>query len=585
MTETLFDTAIDLSKIRIEQARLLKERAIGSAVTVQIFVILFAVLIGASVSIMDGFLWLVLATLLVLVTVLYAKFKAQKGISDKNVKNYLFGHVVICSFVGLLWGGFAIRILDFSNPVSCIIAGAMPIILTVGGMLPSSAYRRGYIALAACALLPFALYLIFAAPDGLRYFGIGTLTYFGLAMVSSAQAEINTRDGIIARMTQSMTQTLIEKNKQVQLAHDEKTQFLAATSHDFSQPLHAQGYYIEALGKCVSTSEQKSLLRKIENSWRAQRDLLKGIAEIARIENGAIRPRPTAFSLKTAIQNLISDFEPIIDKNNIEFICLVDDVWIYSDPSLASRIIRNLLDNAVKFTPNAGTVTLSSKVQGGNVVVSVSDTGPGLSADLQKKIFDPYFQVESNIQNTGSGLGLSIVKRLCDLLNIEINLESDVEKGTHFKLTFPIVNQAKETKNKFGEQENVIDRNALVVLIDDVSAIRDAMTAELTRIGIQVIAAESCGDAISVLSNTLEIPSLFIIDKRLNHGENGIDAIEVLREEVNDTVPVILMTGDIKGFDDVRDLDDVTIMIKPIHPSELRQKINVLIFNQINPSD
>ncbi len=577
MGETVFDIATDLKHIRIEQARLLKERATSSAVIVQSFIIIFGLLIAVLVSPLKSLIWLCVSTPMVLVTLIYARFKASQGISSDNFESYLNGHTIICAITGIIWGGYSIYIFDWPVPANFIIAALIPLTITVGGMLPSSAYRRGYLALASCSLFPFAVFLMLTLPDNARLLAIGVFGYFGFGVLSSAQAEINTRDGIIARASQAYTKKLFDKNVEIQKISEEKARFLVGTTHDFSQPLHAQGYYIEALGKSLTTDEQKDFLDKVKSSWKAQRDLLHGLAEITRLDSGAISPNIITFNLKSELAHLVSEFEPKIKRKKIQFSAELKDILVSSDPVLLNRIVRNLLDNAIKFTAAGDAVELLTEGTPDKVILSICDAGPGLTPEEQAHVFEEYYQTLNCPDNTGSGLGLSIVRRLSKLLNLPIELRSEIGVGTRFRLEIPLAKTMDFKEIKQVTPTVNIESNPLVVVIDDDDLIRESMAIELTDLGLQVISAETLDSAISLLSETLETPSLLIIDKRLAFGKSGISAIEALREEVNEDTPAILMTGDVLGFDNVSGLRDVQVMIKPILPSDLRQTISSIV--------
>ncbi len=576
MVDTLLNSANNLTSIRMEQARLLKERARGSAIIVEVFVFIFAVLFWALISPKFALAWFFSANIMIGVTVLYAKFMAKDGITQDNVTSYLRGHTVICAATGLVWGLTAIFALDFNNPLLFFVSGSMPMILTVGGMLPSSAYCRGYIALAMMALLPYGVYITLVAPDILRIMGLGTFTYFGLAMISSAQAELNTRDGIIAKTTQSLTEKLIQKNEDIQRAQEEKTRFLAATSHDLSQPLQAQGFFIQALREAKTKREQALLIDKIETSWKAQRQLLDGLVDITRLDSGAITPRATSVHLRSEMQKLADEFAAAIETKPLAFHTNFSDLCVNTDPVLLSRIIRNILSNALKFTPPKGQVSFEVTQKADQAQIIISDTGGGIPEAAHYDIFTEYFQIgnDSRDRSKGLGLGLSIVKRLVDILDIKLEFESHIGKGTRFILSLPLHSVANYKKTKKQPFTEKISNSPLIILVDDEVAIREAMAILLTNWGCQVISASTGAEAISLLSNTLETPALLIIDKRLSDGENGIELIQALREEVNETTPALLMTGDISGLDGLSSEMDIQLITKPVEPHHIKQVIN-----------
>lgn len=579
MVDTEFDISSDLEPIRIEQARVIKKHAKASAAIVEISVITYSILIAASVSVKTGMMWFVSANLIVIVTLIYAKFKAPQGITEDNYKSYLNGHIINCALTGMVWGGFAIYIFDFGNPFAFLVAITLPSILTIGGMLPSSVYRPGYIALAMFALLPLGFYLTLTLPGANRIFGVGLIIFFALGMLASAQAEINTRDGIIARRVKAFTQSLYEKNLEIERANAEKSRFLASTSHDFSQPLHAQGYYIDALAKHLKTDNQKILLDKIQGAWKAQKYLLEGLAEVTRLDSGAISANLSAFKLARIVEQVVSDLMPdaIVKDINIET-KLSDDV-IFSDPALLARVIQNILHNAIKFTDQNGRVLISSSPEDEHIILSIKDTGTGISLEEQDRVFKAYYKSSGAKHFTGSGLGLAIVKHLCDLLDIKFDLKSEKEKGTCFTFKLSTSSDSSPKTELSGDEKLTFTDVPLVVLVDDNDDIRDSMLAELTSWGLSVIATPNGHGAITLLSQMQDIPRLLIVDKRLSYNENGIETISALREELNEQTTAILMTGDVSGFDEIREDDNIQIILKPVLPSDLKRLIWNLLSN------
>jgi signal transduction histidine kinase/CheY-like chemotaxis protein len=573
MADSGFDIETDLQPIRIEQARAIKANAKRSAFIVEISVITYAILIAASVSIMTGIVWFFAANFMVFVTLIYAKFQAANGITKDNYKAYLLGHIFICALTGMVWGGFAIYIFDLNRPFAFLVAVTLPSILTVGGMLPSSVYRPGYIALAIFALLPLGFYLTLTLTGTSRIFGLGIILFFGMGMLASAQAELNTRDGIMARRAKVFSKKLYEKSLEVERANAEKSQFLASTTHDFSQPLHAQAYYIEALAKQLKTAEQKQILDKIRGAWTAQKDLLEGLAEVTRLDSGAIVTKVSPFEITPVVEQIISELMPDAVAKDLNIESQLDNEIVFSDPALLARIIRNILHNAIKFTDKNGTVKISSEAQDKYVHLSITDTGEGLSLEDQERVFQAYYQSPGNRLASGSGLGLAIVKRLCDLLGIEFSLKSEKGSGTCFSLKLPISSDKVPAPDLSKTEELTFHNNPFVVLVDDNDDIRDSMLAALTRWGLKVIAAQNGLEAIQSLSKMGEAPALLIVDKRLEHNEDGIETISALRNALSQETAAILMTGDVAGFHDISEEDNIQILLKPVMPPDLKRLI------------
>lgn len=570
-----------LEALRIEQAKLLKSEVAGSCITVLCLITYFSVILLLSGQTQNAAIWFALTTTMVVVVYLYARFQASGGISAENVSAYLQGHVFISVCTGLVWGGFAIFILDGSSYLSLFVAGSIVCSITAGGMLPSSAYRPSYAGLATACLVPLALYWLLTIPEPSRYISLGLLLYYGFGMLISAKAEINTHDVIAAREANRLMAELSQKNELLQSAYDEKARFLAATSHDLSQPLHAQGYFIEALRRALTDSSQHELLDKVETSWRNQGILLQGIIGITRLDSGVIKPKPQVIDLPTELKYLACEYDEATVKKTITLNCQFAPASIKTDPLLLTRILRNLITNAVKFTPTGGRIDFISTLKNDQLEITIRDNGQGIAAADHERIFSEYIQLDNGGAEgeTGLGLGLSIVQRLVKLLDIELRFQSAVGEGTEFTLILPNTIDGESNSvddNNEDEERNKLSTAALIVIVDNEKDIRDGMSMLLTDWGCQVITAASGVEAIVLLNTTPEVPSLLLVDQRLAKNENGFDVIERLREEVNAEIPAVIMTGDLAGFKNLDHDSDIQIMPKPINPSEIKRLIECL---------
>ena len=413
----------------------------------------------------------------------------------------------------------------------------------------------------------------------MRMVGVGILIFYAFGLLTSARAQQNTRTGISAQRERELSAKITAQHKIIKHAHDEKTRFLAATSHDLSQPLHAQGYFIEALRKALRTSKQHTLLDKIEISWRAQRHLLQGLVDITRLESGVIIPKFSPLDIKEEMQNLATEFSEVAIAKSITLNLRLEPATIYTDAVLLARILRNVLANAFKFTPEGGQIDFTAKQNGNTAKIIIKDTGLGVDMTDHERIFDEYVQLGNTHRDRekGIGLGLSIVQRLVTLLNIDMQFQSILGKGTQFTFTLPLHDEEHAPQVKKPQPTDTFTGSPLVVLVDDEKAIRESMSGLLTDWGCQLICAASGSEAIELLSETSEIPALLIVDKRLANKENGNNVIRALREEVNEITPAILITGDLNGFDGLKPAADIQLMVKPVEPREIKRAIADII--------
>ncbi|WP_417619678.1 ATP-binding protein [Parasphingorhabdus sp.] len=570
MAELIENSATDLVELRIEQATMLKKRVVGSCLIVQF-------LISYTASIMyfvsgpgTAALWFVSGTAMVLVTFLYAKLKAPDGITRENHESYLVGHMIVSALTGIVWGAVAIFQTDFQLEYTVFTGCLLVSSITLGGILPSSAYRPGYIALALFAVPPFSAFLMIYAPAPIGLVGFAMFIYFAFAMFLSARVEIDTRDTISARKKKELTERVIQQNRTIQRATEEKTRFLAATGHDLSQPLQSQGFFMQALRDMLDRPDQIALLDQVQDSWRAQKELLQGIVDVSRIDSGAIIPQPVLVNIADACERLASEF--LSDNNaKIELITDFEYIETVTDPVLFSRIIRNILSNARKFVPAGGQVEFSLHHANDQAIIEISDNGPGIRKVDIERIFDEYVQLDAaNGENPkGLGLGLAIVRRLCRLLAIEMTLYSEPGAGTRFTFRLPIVTSDRVPKNPYKSTIRRFEKSVLVVVVDDDLAVLASMTQLLSSWNCQVISAANQKDAVQLVSRTSAVPALLIIDKHLDYDQHGLDLIEMLREEVNETVPAILMSGQMGKIDIERAGADIEFFNKPVEPDEI----------------
>ncbi|RKQ96213.1 ATP-binding response regulator [Maricaulis maris] len=566
--------ATDLEQVRMGQARLLRDRTGMSCLIIGGVILYLAILIMLAGQFAVAASWVAAAGSMVGIVFLYPRLAVPDGVDRTNYRRYLTGHVVISGLTGVIWALFAIAILDAGSLLHLFIAINMVFAITVGGMMPSAEYRSTYIALATATLVPFSAYWLITIDGPLRLIGLGLLIYYGFGLLVSARAEIQTKEMLAAERNRELTRRLQEKNALIEKVSAEKSRFLAATSHDMSQPLQAQGFFIGAMRPLMERPDQTALLDKIEACWQAQQQLLQALVETARLDSGAIVAKPRAFDLTSVLTGLEQEFAEPAHDNEIALETRFEPAVLDSDPLLVARILRNLLSNAVKFTPAGGRVSLQSRRDGDRVRIEVCDTGNGIPADAIDRVFDEYVQLAPTRDNApkGLGLGLPIVRQLARKLGAELTFDSTPGEGTRASITLacqPVGEIAAPASPSPAE----ITGAPLIVLVEDESSVRDALSILLTDWKCRVIAAASGADAIELMGWATSEPALLIVDKRLADGEDGLETIAALRSEVAADIPAVLLTGDVYQFEKLAGLDNVTVLTKPTDPAQLRQTL------------
>ena len=215
-----------------------------------------------------------------------------------------------------------------------------------------------------------------------------------------------------------------------------RTDFIANVSHELKTPLAVMGNYATMLQRPGITEEETNEYAKaISEAARRLAALITNILKLNKLENQQIFPQPTEFDLGEQLCQCLLQFEDAWDAKNLEIETdIEDDVHIKSDPELLSLVWNNLISNAVKFTPDGGTINVSLKTEGSQVTVSVSDTGCGINPETGKHIFEKFYQGDTSHATQGNGLGLALVKRVVDILQGDIFVQSTPGKGSTFSV-------------------------------------------------------------------------------------------------------------------------------------------------------
>ena len=213
-----------------------------------------------------------------------------------------------------------------------------------------------------------------------------------------------------------------------------RTDFIANVSHELKTPLAVMGNYATMLQQPgISEEDRIEYAKAISHSSRRLAALITNILKLNKLENQQIFPQPREFDLGEQLCECLLDFEDAWEKKNLEIETNIqDDVRIKSDPELLSLVWSNLISNAVKFTPEGGTIGVALNADERNMIVSVRDTGCGIDPETGKHIFEKFYQGDTSHATQGNGLGLALVKRVVDILQGEISVLSTPGQGSTF---------------------------------------------------------------------------------------------------------------------------------------------------------
>ncbi|MXP48258.1 PAS domain S-box protein [Altererythrobacter luteolus] len=358
-----------------------------------------------------------------------------------------------------------------------------------------------------------------------------------------------------------------------------KARFLATASHDLRQPLQAMAMRNAVLLKKIEDPEQVKLLEEQQRSTLEMRSMLHSLLHVSRLDSGVIEVKLESIDLNTVFAEVSSDFGTIAARKGLSLEASGNGLAVKTDRALLGQLLRNLVDNAVRYTIS-GFVRLSAEVVEDGVKITVEDSGPGISQDQLVEIFEEFFRVDMEQTERdgtlGLGLGLSIVKRIATLLGTQVQVASQPGKGAAFSLVLPRATSLPLVPAPAGI---AVEPQAGVVLhIDDDKGVRKStkmlLSSEKT---FTVLSAKSPERAYQLAGKT--VPDVIVADYHLGKDASatGDRIIAEIRKMSGRNIPAILMTGDTS--DSVEDLrsQDFDIMIKPVDGRELIAAIHKLL--------
>lgn len=318
-----------------------------------------------------------------------------------------------------------------------------------------------------------------------------------------------------------------------------KSRFFAAVSHDLRQPVHAIGLYLEPLARALGPHPDAEALRAlggIRQSWRALDDLLSQVLDLTQADAGSMQPRIAVVDLLPLIRDVVQQHGPMAEEAGVRVVALMREGagrYVHADEIMLRRVLSNLLDNAIKFSPAGRCVAIAVRPGAQACRVQVRDAGPGIAADQHEDVFHEFVQIDNQARNRqhGYGLGLAISRRFAELMLGSLALRSAPGRGACFTLTLPCADApptlAPEAEQEWPESAQTepgqLDAPPLpardILLVEDDALVADAMRQLLGIWGQNVRHVETVADAWRLRG----FGQLAICDVRLPDGGNGFD--------------------------------------------------------------
>ena len=369
-----------------------------------------------------------------------------------------------------------------------------------------------------------------------------------------------------------MQDEIIAARSEAVRANKANSAFLAAASHDLRQPVQALSLLNGALRRTVKDERALEMIDSQQHSLTAMTNLLNSLLDISRLDAGAVSPELEDFPIRRLIDRLSDEFARQAQHHGLAFSSSSSDSVVCSDPNLLAEIIQNLVSNAIRYT-DKGAVTLECVENEGQCRIEVTDTGIGIEEDQIDAIFGEFHQCKApGASKEGFGLGLAIVKRLADLLEGQIDVVSDVGRGSCFSISLPTVAGAvAASEDEVGDTTgNEALSTGLIILIEDDVNVANAWGLLLEAEGFSVATAASATEARALIKHLDESPALLISDFHLLDGSTGVEAVSGIREFFDKQIPAFIVSGDTsKVVKEARLIDNCTLLSKPVDTNRL----------------
>lgn len=359
-------------------------------------------------------------------------------------------------------------------------------------------------------------------------------------------------------------------------ANSAKSQFLAVMSHEIRTPMNAILGMVELINGTSLTSQQKEWLSYAQSSANLLLGLISDVLDFSKIEAGTLTLDNSHVQFRALIQNIAAQFESHTEAGKLVFEQTIEDNVpdeIKGDSTRLGQILFNLLGNAFKFT-SYGRITLSVRCEKGSIIISIADTGIGIAEQDLARLFKPFNQVSDSVKRKqqGVGLGLSITKKLIELMKGTITCSSLLGVGTTFTVILPY--QAVQTK-KIAPEVPHPDRSLSILVVEDNKPNQVLIEALLLKLNHTVTLAETGSEALNVIkANKFDL----VLMDMMMPVMDGLTATKYIREEMSLTVPIFALTANAGQTDKINCLNAGMnkVLTKPIRFVELRSAIDSL---------
>ncbi|AVO60141.1 ATP-binding response regulator [Pseudomonas chlororaphis] len=355
-------------------------------------------------------------------------------------------------------------------------------------------------------------------------------------------------------------------------ANLEKSRFLAQASHDLRQPIHSIGLFTACLREARLGDEERRLVDNIDRSLLNVSQLFRSILDLYTLDNGRVQPSFQTLHLGEFLADQVRQNAEAARWAGVELRLRPCAHWVRADPALLATMVQNVLSNCFKYAAQRP-VLIGVRKRGAGLAIVIYDRGRGIAEEHLPNLFEEFYRVRElrDKDVEGVGLGLSIVKRLGQLMGLEVAIRSRLGHGTAVSLYgLPVAPPQLQVGRHDDARQAGLLTGLKVCLVEDDRNVLLATSALLERWGC-VVQAELCGrDLVSDCD-------VIVADYDLGNHTTGIECIDSLRQQRGWAVPALILTGhEVEKIQAALHDRNIAILSKPVRPAELRGSLRAL---------
>ena len=379
-------------------------------------------------------------------------------------------------------------------------------------------------------------------------------------------------------INERLVEQLTRSRETAEKSSEAKTRFLAVASHDLRQPLHAVTLLNGMLARPQTAEKIKEISRQMDRSLSTLERLFSSVLDFSKIDAAKVKPELGWHPLAPLLEQLEDEYAPQAAQKGLALRAKPISVMLHTDLQLLGRILRNLVENAIKFTDRGSIEIVATQRPDGAVVLAVCDSGPGIPRNLRDEIFDEYFQAPGDNSTSGLGLGLAIVRRLAALLGVSVTVDDAENHGTRFdvgvesSMVRPLSDADAVAS---GQDVTPLDlQDYLVVYVEDDASSREALGLLMADWGCKCVISETMAGALQALEGK-GVPDVILSDFSLRDGCTGTEVIEEMRRRYGPVSGAIL-TGESSAMQlRLAGEFEYPVLGKPVKAQDLRALLEV----------